>query len=77
MKYAGSEAAKMGHIVGDALEHLNGITHAFDNALCFVDCTIIGSRIIRYITQYMCTKRSGYTSCGTLILPKVHQKKYK
>ena len=74
MKYASSEAAKMGHIVGDALEHLNGITHAFDTytVICFVDCTTIGSRIIRYVTQYKYTKRSGYTSYGTLTLPKVH-----
>ena len=33
MKYASSEASKMGHTVGDALEHLNGITHAFDKTI--------------------------------------------
>ena len=33
MKYASSEASKMGHTVGDALEHLNGITHAFDKPI--------------------------------------------
>ena len=33
MKYASSEASKMGHTVGDALEHINGITHAFDKTI--------------------------------------------
>ena len=33
MKYASSEASKMGHTVGDALEHLNGIIHAFDKTI--------------------------------------------
>ena len=33
MKYASSEVAKIGHTVGDALEHLNGITHASDKPI--------------------------------------------
>ena len=33
MKYASSEVAKIGDTVGDALEHLNGITHAFDKTI--------------------------------------------
>ena len=33
MEYANSEVAKIGHTVGDALEHLNGITYAFDKPI--------------------------------------------
>lgn len=33
MKYASSEASKMGHTVSNALKHLNGITHAFDKTI--------------------------------------------
>ena len=33
MKYASSEVAKIGHTVSNVLEHINGITHAFDKTI--------------------------------------------
>ena len=33
MEYASSEVAKIWHTVADALEHINGITHAFDKPI--------------------------------------------